>query len=368
MKDVGTKKYEIAGIDKFSVHTLEFRIKLKPWEMDKVLELLVNEANRYIKNPKNTKWHRSYILYFEYLPGIKSINVCKFVNKSTGYKGYYLSLVVNTRKVLGIETNLHISIAPYKLLGEIMPKIKAMLSSIGIEKELLQEIYLHRVDYCVNIDLRTEEAVMLYINLLRKGRRVYNLKETLHYDLKQKRTVPSKYNYVLKNSQYEFCVYSKYHQMKSNQIGDEREQNMAIGQLRIEYRVCRDKIRAEKYKYKFRDDNEFLCKAAQTAHDEMSKLLLLMYGAGDFVKKEELVKRIKNSSFHQSTKDEMMEFVWITNKQGMQEAYKQFKYGYQIMDRFNRLGISPIYIKGKGEIVMMHSPLHYIAYNNVNER
>ena len=214
---------------------------------------------------------------------------------------------------------------------------------------------------------------MQYIQLLHKGRCPYNLKEVKQYSEKQKRWLSSKYDYTVRNNMYELSIYSKQKQMQENRLGDEEEQALAEGQIRIEFRAFRSKIRYEKNVWEMEDDEKMLSNASMIAYYEIRKLLFLMYGIGDFVKKDEVLRKIENASFHPETKESMIHFCELSNrKYGMDLAYKSYSNrtsnGARMKMRFDKIGISPICIPRNSNFNRMKSPLFYIHYNTVNER
>lgn len=360
--------YKIAEANKFSIHTLQFRIILSRKEFNELNILLKQKSKRMYENPYKRNGYKESVFQIEGVKGVRDIRLCRLCTERTLL---FVSMVINARRILNITSHPIISIAPVELVDRIMPRIQEELQRLEIPLSISQRIYVSRLDYCTNIDLKTEEAVLLYIKLLRKGKRPFNLEEIKRYDDKQKRYISSKYEYTVRNDRYEFSVYSKQKQMEEHNLGSVEERILVRGQIRIEYRVLRDKIQYEKRKYEFEDEETLLANAPLVAQEEMSKILYYMYGMGDFVKFEELKRRVEESTYHEATKKAMKEFSHIANgKNGICWAYRCFGKadGYGMLRRFNEIGISPICIPYRNEIDMLHSPLYYIAYSNVNER
>lgn len=367
-KDEKVLLYKIAEVNKFSIHTLQFCIIVRRDEFNLLNSLLKQKSRKIYENPQNRKEYAESIFYLKGVAGIRDIRLCRLCDERILL---FLSIIVNARALLNITWNKYVSIAPAELLDKIMPRLKEELQMLEIPLRISKRIYVSRVDYCTNIDLKTQEAVLLYIKLLHKGKQPFRLEEVKRFDKKQKRWISSKYEYTVRNSRYEFSIYSKQKQMEECMLGSEEERALAEGQIRIEYRVSRDKIRDEMKKYEFEDEETLLVNASMVAQEEMSKILYYMYGTGDFVKCQELKKRVEESSYHEETKKAMLEFSHLANgRYGIGWAYKCFGTvdGYGMLKRFNEIGISPICIPHRNEIDTLHSPLYYIAYSNVNER
>lgn len=79
---------------------------------------------------------------------------------------------------------------------------------------------------------------------------------------------------------------------------------------------------------------------------------------------------IRESSYKDKTKERMCRIIRDTAKNGLQKASlryeKKHKSFYDMMSRFNSLGISPITIKQRSEIECPNHPIECIKNRNAN--
>ena len=188
--------------------------------------------------------------------------------------------------------------------------------------------------------------------------------------MSQKRYISDPRSFTISCDSSELSIYSKYEQMlTSNFQYKDEELQKAKGMVRIEYRLDRRKIQNLKRKHGVCSDVDFLEYINIVAKDEMERMLVLMYGTGDFYKLKEVQRRIRRSRHYESVKDDMENFCKIANgKYGVGGALQAFSGKRDMLKYFNILEISPICIPRRFPISKLYNPLYYIEHHNVNQR
>lgn len=356
----------------YSIHTLEIGISLSEPEYQYVVSYLRDYCDKYgygVYFDKENILQGEKFCWNFMLPKSDGINhISAMLIKDRGYMMGYLFVEINARKLVGIKENQYICILPSEQLAEVMPEVLLKLKEIGIPSKICRKYYIKRIDYCTNVLLNTEEDAEAYLRLLRRGKLPYNMERVQIYSESQKRFVDAPNSFTIHNKSCEFTIYSKYAQMKQETIYDKKEIELAKGQIRIEYRLFRSKIRYIKNKYDLLEEVRLILDAKEIAEAEIKKLLRTTYGEHNFFHREVVMKKIDESNYYDKTKKAMKEFVKNANlKNGIRGAMCECE-NVNILGKLEELGVSPLCIPRRIKTKMFHNPLYYIQYNNVNDR
>lgn len=355
----------------YSMHTMTMRARLTNCDVKSICEKLISHSQDCRKG-----------YYQDELCGNEKIKYKKFtVAEKFGFntlvilstkimevKAYWLDIKINPRRMFHKNDYPFTYIANEHDIKLSYEKIQTFLDEAGITEIRKDAFYIHRIDYCVNIDLKFRYAVDEYMRLLKKGRCPYNTKRKLEYSESGKRMVPTKNSFTIFSDSSEFAVYDKNSQLQEeNRKYSESEIKRAEGIIRIEYRAKRAKIRNEERKNACNDVSALLACTPKIAEKNISKYLKLVYGTGRFVKYRAAKKRIEGSNFRDKTKKEMINILKLTSRYDLQTTQIYYDSDFaKYMSQFNKLGISPITIERNSRIEEFPNPLYYIEHGNKN--
>lgn len=278
---------------------------------------------------------------------------------------------VNPRILLNIQTHPYICIIPPERLYEVPEQFDRTIQEVC---EGFPSVFLYgrivRIDYCCNIKLESPKRAKKYLNLLRKGYFADHLTSVMKYDMIKKRMSFGNGRLTLKSTYYTFEIYLKGEQMKrSNYYYDEDEIEEAESQIRIELRAEYRKLVELRKKYGAITEAEFLCESPIIAEKELHRLLINMYGHGDFYNIKNAEKMIANSSYRYSIKEKMLKIIDTANEQkNLAKAFDILNIDNEQRRRyfeyFNKLRVSPVTFGRPGSFY--RNPLFYIDANNAN--
>lgn len=366
-------KNATAASGRYSMHTMSFGVMLTHREAKTIREKLVAyceaEGLRYYE--RKNEWAGTKELIFPgFLAyGLNSVKV-KAISKNPG-KIYYLQIKVNPRMMFHKDAHPFVYIADAEDVRNSLDRVQDFLDMTDINEVSKEYFHIQRIDYCANIRLRSRDEVEEYMRLVRKGLCPYSTKRKEEYSKTQRRLIPTRNSFTVFCKSYEFSIYDKQSQMMGEKDKYKAEDIAeAEGIVRVELRINRNKIQYEKRKCDCKSETEYLMNTAEISERLLDKYLRECFGTGCFVKASKAEEIIWESRYKDKTKERMCRIVRDTAKGGLQNASlhyeKKYKSFYNMMGRFNDLGISPITIKQRSEIECLEHPIEYIKNRNAN--
>lgn len=355
---------------KYSIHTMTVRAPLSPYDWKNIKDTLIDysmENKKGYYKEENTDGKNKYIKFKIAERFRFNMVMLMNINTETGNRRY-MDIKINPRKMFHPYDHPFSYIAKPEELEESYLKIQEFLDDAGITEIDDGMFYLHRVDYCVNIDLGSSVMVQEYMRLMKKGAYPYGSKRLQEYSESRKRYIPTKNSFSVQSKSFEFSIYDKQSQLSDEgEKYSEDEIEEAKGLVRIELRIARSKIRSEEKKYECAEALDFLRETDKIAKDNIPRYLSMIYGTGKFVCYKAAKQIIMESSCHKNTKKDMIEILKMTSKNNLQFAKSQFnEHFHYYMNIFNKLGISPITLASDSKVLAMQNPIFYIEHNNRN--
>lgn len=357
----------------YSMHTMSFRVRLSPRGAktirDKLVAYCEKKGLRYYEH-KNEWADTKELIFPGFLTyGLNSVKV-KAISINTGMI-CYLQIKVNPRMMFHKDSHPFVYIADADDVRNSLDRIQDFLDMTDINGITKENFYIQRIDYCANIRLRSRYEVEEYMRLVRKGLCPHPAIRKEEYSKTQGRWIPTRNSFTVYCGSYEFSVYDKQSQMMGEKDKYKAEDIAeAEGIVRVELRVKRNKIRYEKKKSGYESEIEYLMDTSEISERLLDKYLRECFGTGCFVKASKAEEIIRESSYKDKTKERMCRIIRDTAKSDLQKASlcyeKKHRSFYDMMDRFNSLGISPITIKQRSEIECLDHPIEYIKNRNAN--
>lgn len=347
----------------FSVHTITLRCPFANMERSLVKDKLCVYCSKY-----GTRYYREEVGNRVYWNFELRNKLC--VNRVIIWDLYSDGIIV--RSGLDITLNprhfYHKDDHPFTYIAdqEDLDNITVYLDKMITELELGLEIHMfvvHRIDLCANIKLGSRDEVKTYMRLMKKGAYAYNGKRKMEYSETQRKKVPTKNSFTISGKSFEFTVYDKYMQMSSSDMKYSKEDlEHAATQIRIELRVKRNKWKSMEEKYNIYSLGSIIKKIGEVSRVELVRYITKTYGVGSFVKFNYAKNVINMSSYHNKTKNVMIEFMEKASKENLEAAKDMYydRYG-SIMKKFRELRISPITLPCKSLYLHFYSPITYIA-------
>ena len=358
---------------KYSMHTVMFAARLTRREAKTIREKLSAhcEARGLQYYEKKDEWTDASEMVFPgfWAYGLNLVKI-KAIPKENG-RIYYLRIKANPRLMFHKEDHPFVYIADAEDVRKSLNRIQDFLDIANINDISKECFYIQRIDYCANIRLRSREEVEEYMRLVRKGLCPHPTLRKQEYSRTQGRWIPTRNSFTIYCGSYEFSVYDKQGQMmgEKDRYKDE-DVAEAEGIVRVELRINRNKVRYEERKADCESEAEFLMDTAKISERLLERHLRACFGTGCFVKASKAEEIIWNSSYKDKTKELMCKIVRETAKGGLEKASllheKKHKDFYDMMNRFNSLGISPITIRQRSEIECLEHPIEYIKNRNAN--
>lgn len=366
-------KNAAAVSNRYSMHTMSFCTGLTFREAKTIREKLITyceaEGLRYYER-KNEWTDTKELIFSGFLTyGLNSVKV-KTISKNSG-KIYYLQIKVNPRMMFHKDAHPFVYIADADDIRNSLDRIQDFLDMTDINEVSKEYFHIQRIDYCANICLRSRDEVEEYMRLVRKGLCPHSTKRKEEYSKTQRRLIPTRNSFTVFCKSYEFSIYDKQSQMMGEKDKYKAEDIAeAENIVRVELRVKRNKILYEKKKIDCESEAEYLMKTAEISERLLDKHLRECFGTGCFVKASKAEEIIWESRYKDKTKERMCRIIRDTAKSGLENASLRYeekhKSFYNMMSKFNDLGISPITIKQRSEIECLEHPIEYIKSRNAN--
>jgi len=280
-----------------------------------------------------------------------------YSKSDTGY--YYTSNVymfINFERLL--DQSDRIRTFNDKDLEAFAVEFDRLMDSIGLPT--LEYWDAHRIDYCVNVKLIGTDSghVADYVRLFKHGRirhylrRVYKDKQQKQYDGSCYLVPKSNDKQKSKTGCYIVNIYDKQDECsKKKQSEDVIKQAEDI--LRIEIQCFKPKLKTLKIKNNYNDMAAYRFLDNDIAKDLLLDEVSFMVGKGDFVLKRHGIKQIEASTYSQPVKQSLIAIYDTATRDsnfGLDKAKANEKHFRDRMDRFDKLGISPIGISDNGKL------------------
>ena len=371
---------------KYSIHTFEMAARLTPYQYNHLQEILLSYDHEQIRFDNNV----------ETMDGENdcyTISTTYSVRKDTGISRFQLRCIkpldichlifsCNARVLLQIDELPFVCIVEPDDIKRIYDRLQEVFDIMGVSSVVpIESFYFRRIDYCTNIRMDSVEAADIYMNLLSKGRALYNSEPmTTPYDGNTNRLVhPKSLNW--KGKTFEMAIYEKYDMLEDQQIQygySMEEVAEAKNRIRFEVRLVGSAIVQMKRRLGKLSDEEFMNMSDWNSAEAISKKLVQMYGCGDFVPFQTAIDIINKSRCYQKTKEILLDFITELAKPNatIDSAYEAYIRSFrsrrkmelhEFMKHFNNLGISPITIPdGISGYPYFRNPVYYIDQRNAN--
>lgn len=181
----------------------------------------------------------------------------------------------------------------------------------------LKKCELKRLDFCFNAKFDNQEQVKAYIKTAKKANVPSKLDLYEQYDMKSKRTKPTKDDFTVYASEYvAISIYNKYMEMKKQKDGvfpaSEIERAKTI--LRIELRCMEGILKYLKKKYSIKSISDFMDKSTKIGTHLYQYYLNKIFNDGDIYTLKESLKRISDSGYYPDNIALLSEFIRDCNE------------------------------------------------------
>lgn len=344
-----TAKFELEP-DGFSIHTFELSKRLTRHEYhqtkDRLYQIQISEGQTVIYQESKGRHccvrFRKYgmRIYLEHHQG------------ETGSDTYYVRMVVNPRVLIEPGCS-YLGILPpdESSIKGLKQAFKKLFADTVFDKNI-NHYYLSRLDLCTNIRCDNNTLFRELIRVLRKlpTPPKYERKLYKHSDRKKK----NRYNkHYLRFScgTHELVIYDKTYQLREGNliVG---YQGLPEGVLRFEVHCEREYIRKIEKKEDDLDTLSLLWLMMRESESRIVDHFSRCFPDTAFIQIEELERKIKQSGFKKENKKAMLELASrLQRTQSVDRALSKMKQqGYDtdgLLDRFVKLGISPIPLRKK---------------------
>lgn len=327
--------------DKFSIHTFELSMKLFFVEWNSIKKKL--DKNHLIYEDENIKGLFHVNAYGEH--GIRITLSCH--EHSSGYKDYFINLIVNPRKLIDPQSS-YIGILPPK--EKSIDKLKSKFSDLfegSVFENDIDSYMLKRVDLCTNVRCDNKKIFREIVRVIRKlptppkYKRILSTKK----DKKQSNKI-NKHTLRFACGTHTLVIYDKTFQISDQGIKTDYE-ILPEGVLRFEVQYKRKMIRDLENETDIIKPSKLLWKLIQESENRMIKHFSQCIADVSFCQLEEIVRRIEDSRYQAEDKDAMRKLAkMMQRKQNVDAALDEMEdLGYEtnrVLSRFTKLGISPV--------------------------
>lgn len=351
-KRVESKKTAVFELepDGFSGHTFELSRQLTKAEYHRIKDTLYHDQ-------KETK---RIIIYREskghyYCSKYKKQGIRTFLehNESeNGFDTFFVRMIVNPRMLIEPGCSYFGILPPEK---SSIKKIKVAFEELFKETVFDNDItsyYLSRLDLCTNIRCNNNRLFRELVRVLRKlpTPPKYERKFYKHKDKKEANRYNKHYLRFCCGT-HELVIYDKTYQVRNGNLIVGYE-NLPQGVLRFEIHYERSYIRRIEKAADTSDVLEILWMLILESEDRLIDRFSGCFSDEKFMQVESLERIIKESGFKEENKKAMLELVKRLQRiQSVDKALdKMKKAGFDtsgLLDRFAKLGISPIPLRKK---------------------
>lgn len=327
--------------DGFSIHTFELSKKLTRLEYHRMKETLYSD-------PKNE-------IYQEY-PGR---HYCRRYAKSgvriyldhnqseSGVDTYFVRMVINPRVLIEPGCS-YLGILPPEesSIKKLRKDFKKLFEKTIFDHDI-KNYYLSRVDLCTNIRCDSNKLFRELVRVLRKLPTPPKYERNFYkHSNKKKANRYNKHYLRFCCGTHELIIYDKTYQVRDGNLIMAYE-NLPEGVLRFEVHCERAYIQRVEKKSGTADVLDILWLLMRESEGRIIDHFSRCFPEAEFMRMEGLEQRIKESGFKKDNKRVMLELVGrLQRVQSVDKALaKMQKAGFdtsRMLDRFEKLGISPI--------------------------
>lgn len=338
------------GTEGFSIHTFEIRKLLTGWEYRKIKTFLYDEAKSTYKE-SDLPDYECHVCTAYHKQGIHKIRLIHSGGESFCER-YGMEMIVNPRKLLDPKASY---------LGIFEPaeeNVKKLIKSFGklfkgtmIPNEL--NVYkVSRIDLCVNVHCDTGKIFRELVRVLRKLPTPHKYKRVYKkHGGKKENKLYNKHYIRFHCGTHDLVIYDKTYQLQHNHLNVGFEK-LPKGVLRIEMCCLRPYLKKIEKKQELEKGGEVLWYMMQNSEQMLIKKVCACFPHWKYYQKTELEERIKNSRCPENQKGWMLRLVeQMQRRQTFESAFQSMdltdKEGRTLLERFERLGISPVPLREK---------------------
>ncbi len=144
---------------------------------------------------------------FNYLSAVKGTS-------EDGFTKLWMDIKLNPRWMFHEDSHPFTYVASPEEALRGYEYIQEFLDSAKITEIEYRMFVIHRIDYCVNIDMENRELVKTYMRLIRKGCYPYKMKRKMEYSESGHRQVLTKDSFTVFSKTVEFAIYLNVHSWK----------------------------------------------------------------------------------------------------------------------------------------------------------
>lgn len=331
----------------YSVHTFELRQPLSHEQKYQLLDRFYNEGGYRIF----TKGNETIICKFE-SQGIRTVIMD---NPFRPYIAFQISL--NT-----LLNGEYVDLITYQEASLAIQYSEIMITEWLGEKYIFNELYLCRVDLCVNVDVGSPENVTQYIRQLYKTnmRRSFKIRGLKNPDINKN----AGFTATNEDEGLELAAYNKKHQLEA-ELGIPAQEHENI--LRIEFRLKKEST-IDKFTNNSYSNDEKIIDLIQRSKNIMLAALPMLLPDGDYYKLNNAIDIVHDRIKSYRLRDCMELILRLTaDKHGLKSARKAMRKagvaGNLISDAiaaFNDIGVNPVTLKKNAKVKFLPSLYKYL--------
>lgn len=337
--------------DGFSIHTFELSKKLTKHEYHQMKETLYHSQEgkkgkaEIYRECKGHHYYRKFEkngvrIYLEHNQG------------ENGFDTYFVRMVVNPRVLIEPGCSYLGILPPKKSSIEKLKKAFKKVFEETVFDNNIENYYLTRLDLCTNIYCDSDKLFRELVRVLRKlptppkyERKLYSHKD------KKKANRYNKHYLRFSCGTHELVIYDKTYQVRNGELVVAYEK-LPEGVLRFEVHCERAYIRELEKEYDEPGTLDLLGALMKESEDRLINHFSRCFADIEFLQMEELERRIKNSSFKNKNKEIMLELASRMQRtqlvdKALENMEKKDTDTSGVLDRFAKLGISPIPLRKK---------------------
>ena len=350
-KMVGEKNATFSvGSEGFSIHTFEISRSLTEWEYRKIKGFLYDEIKSTYKEVALSDY-KCHVCTGYHKQGIHKIRMIHLGGESFCDR-YRMEMIVNPRKLLDPKASyLGIFEPSEENVKKLTKNFRKLFKGTLIPDEL-DAYKVSRIDLCVNIHCDTGKIFHELVRVLRKlptprkYQRVYK-----KHGGKKENSLYNRHYIKFHCGTHGLVIYDKTYQMGKNNLNVSYEK-LPKGVLRIEMCCLRPYLKKIEKKQELEKGGEVLWYMTQNSEQLLIKTVCACFPHWKYYQKSELEERIKNSRCPEDQKAWMLRLVeQMRRKQTFESAFQSMgltdKEGRTLLERFERLGISPVPLREK---------------------
>lgn len=356
-KRIESKKTAVFDLwhDGFSTHTFELSRKLTKKQYHQIKDKLY----RLQEQPEEEQWiYREkkglhYCIRFRKY-GIRTISF-EHTKSEDQFDLYYLRMIVNPRLLIEPGCSYLGILPPEEASIKKLHKTFKKLFEDTVFDNDINHYYLSRLDLCTNIRCDNNSLFRELVRVLRKlpTPPKYERKFYEHRGKKSKKEV-NKYNkHYLRFccGTHELVIYDKTYQVREENLIVDYEE-LPKGVIRFEVHCEREYIRKVQKDTDGLDTLGLLWKMTEESEDRLIDHFGRCFSDAKFMRMEKLENQIKKSGFKKENKEIMLELasrlqrIQLVDK-ALEKMEKKGIDTSGVLDRFAKLGISPIPLRKK---------------------